>query len=263
MKTFKKCLIAVLATVLMIPLLAGCGKTSSQVEAEARDTIEANTIEGIMGVLGNGIGNVLVNTDVDTFRSYIEGGNTYASLPFDNDLLVRWQQFTDEHGNVTDAEAVSVEKDDDNYVGHLVLTGEDSETMRLNITFNESGTPVKTTLEAYTDDTKDTFGTKMGKAGLHTAIGMLVVFTLLIVLCLIISCFQFLGNSKKEKEAKEAIQAKKSSASNAASVSPVNVQAGDDGELAAVIAAAIAASEGTSTDSFVVRSIRRLDNNKW
>ena len=31
----------------------------------------------------------------------------------------------------------------------------------------------------------------------------------------------------------------------------------DDGELIAVIAAAIAAAEGTSTDGFVVRSIRR------
>ena len=31
----------------------------------------------------------------------------------------------------------------------------------------------------------------------------------------------------------------------------------DDGELVAVIAAAIAAAEGTSADGFVVRSIRR------
>ena len=37
----------------------------------------------------------------------------------------------------------------------------------------------------------------------------------------------------------------------------------DDLELVAVIAAAIAAAEGTSTDSFVVRSIRRRPSNKW
>ena len=37
----------------------------------------------------------------------------------------------------------------------------------------------------------------------------------------------------------------------------------DDAELVAVIAAAIAAAEGTSTDSFVVRSIRRRPSNKW
>ena len=36
-----------------------------------------------------------------------------------------------------------------------------------------------------------------------------------------------------------------------------------DEELAAVIAAAVAASEGTSTDGFVVRSIKRRKSNKW
>ena len=37
----------------------------------------------------------------------------------------------------------------------------------------------------------------------------------------------------------------------------------DDGELVAVIAAAIAASEGkTSTDGFVVRSIRKINRRK-
>ena len=37
----------------------------------------------------------------------------------------------------------------------------------------------------------------------------------------------------------------------------------DDGELVAVIAAAIAAAEGTTTDGFVVRSIKRRKSNKW
>ena len=37
----------------------------------------------------------------------------------------------------------------------------------------------------------------------------------------------------------------------------------DDTELVAVIAAAIAAADGTTTDGFVVRSIRRRPANKW
>ena len=37
----------------------------------------------------------------------------------------------------------------------------------------------------------------------------------------------------------------------------------DDLELVAVIAAAIASYEGTSTDGFVVRSIRKANRNKW
>jgi Na+-transporting methylmalonyl-CoA/oxaloacetate decarboxylase gamma subunit len=37
----------------------------------------------------------------------------------------------------------------------------------------------------------------------------------------------------------------------------------DDTELVAVIAAAIAAYEGTSADGFQVRSIKRAGTNKW
>ena len=37
----------------------------------------------------------------------------------------------------------------------------------------------------------------------------------------------------------------------------------DDGALVAVIAAAIAAAENTSTDSFVVRSIRKSNRRSW
>ena len=37
----------------------------------------------------------------------------------------------------------------------------------------------------------------------------------------------------------------------------------DDLELVAVIAAAIAAAENTSTDSFVVRSIKKVNKSKW
>ena len=37
----------------------------------------------------------------------------------------------------------------------------------------------------------------------------------------------------------------------------------DDTELVAVIAAAIATAEGTTTDGFVVRSIKRRKSNKW
>ena len=52
-------------------------------------------------------------------------------------------------------------------------------------------------------------------------------------------------------------------AAPAPAVSAPQAAGTDDGELAAVIAAAIAASEGTSTDGFVVRSIKRRKSNKW
>ena len=48
-----------------------------------------------------------------------------------------------------------------------------------------------------------------------------------------------------------------------APVAPAAPAPADDLQLIAVITAAIAAAEGTSTDGFVVRSIKRRSNNKW
>ena len=49
----------------------------------------------------------------------------------------------------------------------------------------------------------------------------------------------------------------------AAAAEPAAEVQTDDSELIAVIAAAIAAAEGTTTDGFVVRSIKRRKSNKW
>ena len=104
-----------------------------------------------------------------------------------------------------------------------------------------------------------TFGETMTKAGLNTLMGMGTVFAVLILIAALISCFNFIPKiqaafSKKEEEAEVA-------AENAVAQIVENeaVQEEDDLELIAVIAAAIAASEGaSSTDGYVVRSIRRI-----
>ena len=49
---------------------------------------------------------------------------------------------------------------------------------------------------------------------------------------------------------------------NAAAPAQAEENLADDGELVAVIAAAIAAAEGTTTDGFVVRSIRKVKRNR-
>ena len=57
--------------------------------------------------------------------------------------------------------------------------------------------------------------------------------------------------------------AEKAAAPAPAPVAPAAPAPADDLQLIAVITAAIAAAEGTSTDGFVVRSIKRRSNNKW
>ncbi len=105
----------------------------------------------------------------------------------------------------------------------------------------------------------DTFEESMAKAGMNTLIGMGSVFAVLILISLIISCLGLLsGTGKKQKPAPVAKPAAPSAAPVAAPVVSAQPNLASDLELAAVIAAAIAAYEGaTSTDGFVVRSIRK------
>ena len=99
-----------------------------------------------------------------------------------------------------------------------------------------------------------TLGEKMEKAALNTLMGMGTVFGVLILISLVIYCFRFIGdlqNIGKKKQTAEAV------ATNNVPEVVEGAPLTDDLELVAVITAAIAASEGTSTDSFVVRSIHR------
>lgn len=99
-----------------------------------------------------------------------------------------------------------------------------------------------------------TLGEKMEKAALNTLMGMGTVFGVLIIISLIIYAFRFINDlqniGKKKKTEETAV------VTNAVEVVEETTLT-DDFELVAVISAAIAASEGTSTDSFVVRSIHR------
>jgi Na+-transporting methylmalonyl-CoA/oxaloacetate decarboxylase gamma subunit len=103
-------------------------------------------------------------------------------------------------------------------------------------------------------------GEKMSKAGLNTIISISIVFCVLILISLLIACFNifpYLEKKKAEnaKAAAPAVEANKPAP--AVSAAPAKASATDDTELIAVIAAAIAAGTGTSTSDFVVRSIRR------
>ena len=103
-----------------------------------------------------------------------------------------------------------------------------------------------------------TFGEKMTKAALNTVICMSIVFVVLIFISLLISCFKIFPYLEAKKKEKAAKTLKTNDAPKVAQPETVvTPQQEDDTELVAVIAAAIAAYEGTSTSDFVVRSIKR------
>ena len=121
--------------------------------------------------------------------------------------------------------------------------------------------------ESITLDVKLPLGTTLVRAALNTLVGILTVFLVLIFLSFVISLLQYIpglvggiGASKKPASAPAPVKAAPAPVSAAPAPAEELV---DDGELVAVIAAAIAAAEGAvSTDGFVVRSIRKVNRRR-
>lgn len=107
---------------------------------------------------------------------------------------------------------------------------------------------------------------KMEKAALNTLLGMGTVFIVLILIMCIIYAFGVIPKIEKsiaDKKAKKKVETETAVDHTIAQIIEKE-ELSDDTELVAVIAAAIAASEGAvSTDGFVVRSIKRANTNKW
>lgn len=102
----------------------------------------------------------------------------------------------------------------------------------------------------------ESMGELMKRAGLNTVMGMGTVFLVLILISIIIYLLGFIGKAQNKERAAAAVPEKP--AEPLVMETPAEPEAlTDDFELVAVIAAAIAASEGVPADRLVVRSIRR------
>ena len=110
-----------------------------------------------------------------------------------------------------------------------------------------------------------TTGEKMEKAVLNTVIGMGTVFIVLIFISFIIGLFKYISVFENKSKAKNEASTDAQGVNNAIAQIVSNEEQEeevDDLELIAVITAAIAASENTSTDGLVVRSIRKVNSRR-
>lgn len=115
-------------------------------------------------------------------------------------------------------------------------------------------------LESFTVNAKYSTGEILTKAGLNTLLGMGTVFGMLIFMAWVISMIKYVPAILDKFKKKEQPVEKTSSPEKEIVEAEDFV---DDTEIVAVIAAAIAAMEGTTPDGFVVRSIKRRKSNKW
>lgn len=179
--------------------------------------------------------------------------------------IMSFNSAADEIGQVVSIGEATAQIDDDQIIVIVEVEGEKKNAEAEVILSNDMFMKV----ESVALNPISSMGELMGKAALNTLIGMGTVFVVLILICLIISCFGIIpkiqakfNNKENDKVEKKApVSASKPAAAPVVAAPKVNLA--DDTELVAVIAAAIAAYEGAaSTDGFVVRSIRKVNRSR-
>ncbi|MBP5222966.1 MAG: OadG family protein [Lachnospiraceae bacterium] len=160
-------------------------------------------------------------------------------------------------GEIIDVTDYKAEKRDGSLVVSAVAKGSKNKYANVELIFTDD---LFCTLKGGSLNPISTTGELMQKAALNTVIGMGTVFAVLILISIIIACFGLIPKI-------QAAFAKKEKKTNTTGIENAVAQitkqeavleAADDTELVAVIAAAVAAYEGSAnTDGFVVRSIRR------
>lgn len=245
-------LLAILGMVTCMVGLSACGQeetVSGPLTEEQAIQDGINTVEQM---------NIIVSQDA--IDQYIALESVHAGLE-------NWKEALEEIGTYEGTDGAEVKFDDEQTIINVNVLGSDHDaTVEIILEYDEI-----TSTASYVSITTNinySFGELMKNAALNTLIGMGTVFVVLILICLIISCFNIIPKIQ-EKQKKKA-EAKAAAAGADVQADPVVTQIAakeelaDDTELVAVIAAAIAAYEGAgSTDGFVVRSIRKSNKSKW
>ena len=215
-----------------------------EIDAQTKTTIET-TAEGLTDT-------IIPLTD-DEITAYQESGDAFTE-----NAMAAWDGVREELGDLKEAGSAEIEYSNEEYTATVPVEFE-KENAEFVYVFDKNLTPTSLSV-----DVKYSFATTMKNAALNTLMGIGTVFVILIMLIFLISLFQFIpGSGAQEAKAKKKAAEEAASAPTPAPVAAAApVQEADNSELIAVIAAAIAASEGTSTDGFVVRSIRKINRKK-
>ena len=221
-----------------------------EVTEEAAVTEEA-TLESQLILNAEGLTETIIPLTDEDITLYMESGD-----PFTEMAMSAWMTSKEELGAFVALTETEIEVDEEEYT---ITVNADFETVDAEFVYGFNETEGFTSL---TINPLYSFATNMQRAALNTVMGMGTVFVVLIFLAWLISLFKYIPGLLEGKKKEEAPAPAPAPAPVVAA--PVVEEVADDTELIAVIAAAIAAAEGaTTTDGFVVRSIRKVNRKKW
>lgn len=262
MRIMRKRIIAVLCICMCVLGLAACGTDPKSVDYNGKTYAELEeyaktTWEGIKSMDLSQMEPIVAEIDAMSEAERIALMKANEGLEENYLLIKSWIAVSKEAGTYVDIDSFSVTKTGKTTTTELLVKF-DKRSVMLSIVYKNRDMSVETT----TVELVYTTGEKMQKAALNTVMGMGTVFVMLIIICLIISLFRFipvledkLKNRKADGQEKATVGTQPTAA--AIPEAAISEAETDNLELVAVIAAAIAASTGQSTDDFVVRSIKR------
>lgn len=221
--------------------------------AAAQEEVEEDMRVTLTGT-AESLSQTIVGLSQEEIDDYRESGDAFTV----NTMEV-WESSREELGDFQDMGDPVVEKISTGYSVKIPaeFSRQDAEIV---YTFDQTGVPVSFSL-----DIQYPLSALLKRAGLNTLMGLGIVFAMLIFLTLVISSFRFIGKAgqpPKKEDHKELEELPRSAHAQKHMQPQQKEEEPDDQELIAVIAAAIAAYEGTSTDGFVVRSIRKANRRK-
>lgn len=194
--------------------------------------------------------NALTEIPDEELKNYLKSNDKLTV-----ELVESWLKIKDEVGK-----RIGIEKFEVSKSGHditTILTEKfEKRFVTLTITYNS-----KMEVKAQNTDIVYSKSEIIEKAFLNILMCLVIVFLVLILISLIISFFGIIPKiqnvlNKKDKDVQDDVIEQEMG------LTKEDTNLVDDLELVAVISASIAASTGTSIDSFVVRTIKRR-NNKW
>lgn len=190
----------------------------------------------------------LLNLSEEDKANYLASGQELTV-----NLINRWDEACEDAGQYVDMGEFTITKS-----GKTLTTDQEIQFAERPVIVSFVYNYNTMELEDVNINAVQSLGEKMSSAVMNTIMGIGTVFVILIMICLIIYAFRLIPYFMERKQ-KKAEQAGATTATDSPVVEQIAAREAitDDTELIAVIAAAIAAATGTSTDDFVVRSIKR------
>ena len=265
MKQNMKRMLLVLCMAVCFFALSACGSASEEAVEPISPEIEQTMSDGAKSYLEQ-----FASYSDEDLAAQLKQAEKQKNTVIES-AISSWTSSKDDLGKMGEIQSVTVERADDDSYTAVVQASFEKRDLTFSLTAEESvssygGTSLVPTELSFV--VNYSFGEKMEKAALNTLMGMGTVFIVLIFISLLISCFKYISvfENKKKAPAPAAPAAPAPAAPAPVALTTAAPAGTDDAEMErlAIMTAIIEHRRRTaSSDSLVVRPIKRSAGNRW